>query len=310
MRVVMPNAGPLIDLESYYYGIIEGDIGVLMTEFKADMAFKCHLCKKVFMNNIEFMKHLSLHVENERATAVDLVDLCQCKYCLKDFDSAYMLQKHTDDQHLKSNQSFSCRICSLTFPSPTAFCVHMHRTHVRSELPYSCQVCGYRTSSHVEAVDHFTEAHDRTDKLQCPRCLKTYSLTNSKGYDSSVAAAFVEHLQSHQDGKRKKCPKCLLSFKDDGRSLGQHLNNDHGSFKGFDGLEVYQYLSNETPTKMAKPNEAALKLAPKKEAKKLGQVQQTAFAAQNLEDLAMYDVDGTDSCKECTRKMTISGHFK
>ena len=53
-------------MESYYYGTIEGDIGVLMAEFKADMAFKCHLCKKVFMNNIEFMKHLSLHVENER----------------------------------------------------------------------------------------------------------------------------------------------------------------------------------------------------------------------------------------------------
>ena len=45
-------SGPPVDLESYYYGIIEGDIGVLMTEFKADMAFKCHLCKKVFMNNI------------------------------------------------------------------------------------------------------------------------------------------------------------------------------------------------------------------------------------------------------------------
>ena len=53
-------------MESYYYGTIEGDIGVLMAEFKADMAFKCHLCKKVFMNNIEFMKHLSLHVENDR----------------------------------------------------------------------------------------------------------------------------------------------------------------------------------------------------------------------------------------------------
>ena len=46
---------------------------VLSGEFKADMAFKCHLCKKVYMNNIEFMKHLSLHVETDRASAVDLV---------------------------------------------------------------------------------------------------------------------------------------------------------------------------------------------------------------------------------------------
>ena len=89
-------SGPPVDLESYYYGQIEGDIGVLMTEFKADMAFKCHLCKKVFMNNIEFMKHLSLHVENERATAVDLVDLCQCKYCLKDFENEVSLKGDLD----------------------------------------------------------------------------------------------------------------------------------------------------------------------------------------------------------------------
>ncbi len=35
------------------------------------------------MNNIEFMKHLHLHVESDRATAIDLADLTQCKYCYK-----------------------------------------------------------------------------------------------------------------------------------------------------------------------------------------------------------------------------------
>ena len=82
-----------------------------------------------------------------------------------------------------------------------------------SQVPYSCQVCGFRTSSHREAVDHFTEAHDRTDKLLCPRCLKTYSLFSDKGYNPSMATAYVAHLQTHQDGQRKKCTKCLLSFK-------------------------------------------------------------------------------------------------
>ena len=133
-----------MDLESYYYGIIEGDIGILMTEFKADMAFKCHICKKVFMNNIEFMKHLSLHVENERQAAVDLADLCQCKYCLKDFDESFSLQKHMEEEHLKSNQQFLCRICNLAFPTSTTLIVHMSRTHVRAELPYSCQVNIYK----------------------------------------------------------------------------------------------------------------------------------------------------------------------
>lgn len=283
---------------------------VLVSEFKADMAFKCHLCKKVFMNNIEFMKHLSLHVENERATAVDLADLCQCKYCLKDFESNMTLNKHLDDEHYKASQPFVCRICCESFNQAAHLIHHMNRSHVRSELPYSCQVCGYRTSVHREAVDHFIESHDRTDKLQCPRCLKTYSLFSEKGYNSTTAAAFVEHLQSHQDNNRVACKKCCLSFKDEKRMKG-HLDRDHASFKGHDGLENYQYLANDTPTKMPRPEERGMKIAPKKAgAPKLGQFQQSAFAAQNLEDLAIYDVDKDDACMECRKKMTAIGHFK
>ena len=72
---------------------------------------------------------------------------------------------------------------------------------------------------------------------------------------------------------------------------------------------MYQYLANETPLKMPRPDERGLRLAPKGTVKKMGSVQQTSFAAQNLEDLAMYDVDGNDSCKECERKMVTTGHF-
>jgi len=33
-----------------------------------------------------------------------------------------------------------------------------------------------------------------------------------------------------------------------------------------------------------------------------------AFASQNLENMAIYDVDRED-CKECQRKMNLGGHF-
>ena len=52
---------------------------VVSQEFKADMAFKCHVCKKLYMNNLEFMKHLHLHVETDRETAIDMADLSQCR---------------------------------------------------------------------------------------------------------------------------------------------------------------------------------------------------------------------------------------
>ena len=131
---------------------------VLNAEFKADMAFKCHLCKKLYMNNIEFMKHLSLHVEKENlATAVDLVDICQCKYCYKDFTSESTMQTHLNETHFKKGKDFVCRICDEDFKSKNHLIFHMNNTHLRAEMPYHCTICGHRTSFHRDLVDHFQE---------------------------------------------------------------------------------------------------------------------------------------------------------
>ena len=40
-----------------------------------------------------------------------------------------------------------------------------------------------------------------------------------------------------------------------------------------------------------------------------GNQQSGAFAAQNLENMAMYDVDKED-CGECHRKINVAGHFR
>merc|ERR1711962_1842027 len=101
----------LVTLESYYYGSLPGEDAILASEFKADMAFKCHICKKLYMNNLEFMKHLHLHVETDREAAIDMADLSQCKYCYKDFDSEAKVQEHLEVQHLKSSLKHVCRIC-------------------------------------------------------------------------------------------------------------------------------------------------------------------------------------------------------
>ena len=79
----------------------------------------------------------------------------------------------------------------------------------------------------------FQESHDRTDKLQCPRCLKTYSLCSDKqGYNPTVASSFVAHLQAHID-KKVQCKKCCLNFITD-KELKEHVLKDHVSFRGFD----------------------------------------------------------------------------
>ncbi len=93
----------MVRLEQFYYATLPGDVSVLSSEFKADMAFKCHLCKKVYMNNVEFARHLSLHLESDRAAAVDLVDLCQCKYCFKVSPHGHIARSNRDGINSVSN---------------------------------------------------------------------------------------------------------------------------------------------------------------------------------------------------------------
>ena len=57
---------------------------VLNLEFKAEMAFKCHICKELFMNNVQFMKHLSLHVDTGRTTAIGESILYLSRSCRRD----------------------------------------------------------------------------------------------------------------------------------------------------------------------------------------------------------------------------------
>ena len=119
------SGGALVTLESYYYGSLPGEDAILASEFKADMAFKCHICKKLYMNNLEFMKHLHLHVETDRETAIDMADLSQCKYCYKDFDSEAKVQEHLEVQHLKSSLKHVCRYLLAN--------VHLERFYTMSQ---------------------------------------------------------------------------------------------------------------------------------------------------------------------------------
>jgi len=306
----MKMAKELVSLESYYYCNLQGEDSVLNNEFKADMAFKCHVCKKLFMNNLEFMKHLHLHVETDRETAIDMADLTQCKFCYKDFDSEQKAQLHTNQIHFKKDSPCACLICNSGFPQSAHLIHHMTKVHVKAEMPYQCQICGQRASQHRDIIEHFQETHDRTDKLQCPLCLKTYSLYGDKGYNSNNAVSFMQHLQKHEDIKNRNqlnCRKCCLKFIDD-KSLKTHLTDDHVSFKDFDNIEPYQYVATDTPIKMPRPDEKQLKVAMRKSLTVKPLPQQAAFAAQNLEDMAIYGVVG-DRCCECDRSMTMTGHY-
>ena len=180
-----------VDLQEHYYGVLPANFQVIkharvsshvdfilltrsifqvvMDEFKADMAFKCHICRKVFMNNVEFMKHLSLHMGMEIQTAMDITDLSQCRYCLKEFENAMLLQEHHEQVHTKSIEKYVCRICQTGFEDEKKFAHHMTQKHIRAELPYACYICNYRSSFQMDVIDHFLVRKNKTPfrKLTC-----------------------------------------------------------------------------------------------------------------------------------------------
>ena len=111
-------------------------------------------------------------------------DLCQCKYCYKEFDTPYAMQSHLEEVHLKKGSEFVCRlvhilnnpswilhltqnvtsilnfrfrICDEGFSVKNHLIHHMSKNHVKSEMPYLCQICGFRSSTHRELIDHFQE---------------------------------------------------------------------------------------------------------------------------------------------------------
>ena len=257
-------AKELVELESYYYGCLPGEDAVVAAEFKADMAFKCHVCKKLYMNNLEFMKHLHLHVETDRETAIDMADLSQCKYCYKDFDSEAKVQEHLEAQHLKTALKHVCRICEESFGISTHLIHHMQKVHVRSELPYLCHICSFRSSQHRDVVEHFQNTHDRTDKLQCPLCLKTTGLYGEKGYNADTAVKFMQHLQKHEDTKNKSglnCRKCNLKFVDE-KSVKNHTEQDHQSYRDFEDVEPAEV--EQPGLQMPPPDERGVRTASRK----------------------------------------------
>ena len=60
------------------------------------------------------------------------------------------------------------------------------------------------------------------------------------------------------------------------------------SYKEHENVEPHQYVATDEPTQFPAPDERSMKNAPKKGAAAKTVSQQSAFAAQNLEDLVRF----------------------
>ncbi|XP_023225831.1 uncharacterized protein LOC111626616 isoform X2 [Centruroides sculpturatus] len=230
-------------LDEYYYARLEPQITIIEKNKDKANRFKCQLCKKYIDNNIKVMKHMNGHIEKSRQKNLDLLDLTQCKYCFKEFQTPYSMQCHIEAVHLQTN-SLACRICNQGFPDVTSLVYHMKMIHCQTEMPYSCSVCHYRSSFHSDVIEHFQQYHNGSNEIMCHYCLKVFVIKfSSRGL--GFVLKFYDHLHKHQcKSSSKKCSSCCLTFLNI-QDLRNHKTRDHQSMASVKGVVPIKSLSTK-----------------------------------------------------------------
>ncbi|XP_029849181.3 uncharacterized protein LOC8035649 isoform X1 [Ixodes scapularis] len=242
-----PAAGPdgetspskkAVVLDEYYYArkgpcSEEGQL----SETKGNFSFKCPICKKLIVDNVKTVKHITNHIEGSRQKNPDLSDLTICKYCFKEFETPYSMQCHMEVAHLKDD-GIVCRICSQEFDLVPSLIDHMKLYHNPSEMPYSCQLCGYRSSFHKDVLKHFHQDHLGSNALLCRFCLRVYVVKFSNNLASIGVQKFYCHLFKHlARTSARRCPVCCLVFLSQG-DMRAHKDKEHLSMQGQPGVET------------------------------------------------------------------------
>uniref|UniRef100_A0A8C5BV93 C2H2-type domain-containing protein n=1 Tax=Gadus morhua TaxID=8049 RepID=A0A8C5BV93_GADMO len=218
------NPKHILLVGEFYYGRVEGDWQMQRQEHKTNTTFKCQSCLKVLKNNIRFMNHMKHHLELEKQSSESWESYTSCQHCYRQYMTPYQLQLHVE--LTPPSSSANCKICELAFETEQVLLEHMKETHKPGEMPYVCQVCNFRSSFFMEVQAHFKVAHDNTQDLLCPFCLKV--LRSGQSY--------MQHYMKHQRKGIHRCGKCRLNFLTY-KEMVDHKINFHKTFKKPKALE-------------------------------------------------------------------------
>lgn len=293
----------LKSLETYYYGDLPPDGIVLNKLKKVDLNMKCFVCGLTYNNNILFMKHLAGHAQDEGAFTTEH----QCRYCLKNFTSAFDLEDHKGSVHFSNKYNAMCLICNERFKHRGALINHMQTTHCELELPYQCNICKFRTSQHTKVVDHFYDVHDGGEKVQCPFCLKIVAFESTNGTKiTQNVNFFFNHLQRHQKKPIRKCNKCTLTFVNK-TLLKEHQTKDHTSCVNMTGITRHPFLDMSTilmPVPSSTPSSSSLV----RKGKQMS-VSIPSYSMYKLDNTIFYPEMAVARCLECKMDILGNQHF-
>ncbi|KAH0626344.1 hypothetical protein JD844_001280 [Phrynosoma platyrhinos] len=153
-------------------------------------SFPCHSCPKRFPSHIALKNHSRVHTKKRY----------ECSECGKTYRASKDLMRHR-----RKHQSEAAAEDGDSFPLSTA-----SASQTLEERPYKCDQCE-RTYRHAGSLLNHKQVH-ATGLYHCPTCQKEF-------YNR---LALKNHLHTHKNKKRHRCPCCNKAFRT-ARRLATHI---------------------------------------------------------------------------------------
>lgn len=111
------KSGEMIQLQEYYYAIMEGDKNKILDERKNGINLRCFLCPTIMRSNTDIMEHMVTHV---RRRVPGQTEAPVCRYCCTVFSSKHQMTTHITEAHSTMGRSANgdmmvCAICEQKF---------------------------------------------------------------------------------------------------------------------------------------------------------------------------------------------------
>ena len=209
--------------------------------FKSRKYLMRHRLRKHGLKTRQKYSALETKVKVEKVTFPN-----QCTLCLKVFNSAEMLVKHTKKKHEENRSKYLCDVCQKPFRQPNELRLHKLIHLPESERPHKCDVCERRFCQKGQKKIHMVKNHpghesslaetsqaqvgegDLSNNVTLNEETGTEEEANSMEQDPFADGQniFIESVESIDDG-HDNCGYCGEKF-DNENDLNSHIIGVHG----------------------------------------------------------------------------------